>query len=65
MTETRIGHLRIEVGSPPDPFLLRPAIETRLRGGVWPRSAEDEVAEKVRLAVEKSARAGGRSEEGA
>jgi hypothetical protein len=65
MTETRIGRLRIEVGSQPDPFLLRQAIETRLGGGAWPRPAEDEVAEKIRFAIEESALAGARPVEGA
>jgi hypothetical protein len=57
VTQTRIGRIRIEVDSQPDPFLLRPAIETRLDGRVWPRPVEDDVARTVRRAIEEAERA--------
>lgn len=43
--------LRIEVGSSPDPFLLRAAIEARLAGRPW-AGPEGAVGDQVKAAVE-------------
>jgi hypothetical protein len=52
-------NLHVSVDSAPSPFALRAAIETALRGGVWPAGPEATVASAVADAV-KAQQAGGR-----
>jgi hypothetical protein len=47
----RIGALRIHVGAPPKPALLRAAIEASLAGRPWPSVPEAAVAAAVGHAV--------------
>lgn len=43
--------LRVEVETAPEPGLVRPAIEARLRGAPWPAGPEAIVAQAVADAV--------------
>jgi hypothetical protein len=39
--------LRVDVAEAPEPGLVRPAIEARLRGAAWPTGPEAVIAEAV------------------
>lgn len=48
------ARLRVEVDAAPEPGLVRPAIEARLRGAPWPAGPEAVVAQAVADAVARA-----------